>query len=362
MGQARHMVFLFPCGRRPSTSTCTSPMPQHRQALVAGKVFHRPAGGFVGVANVGLDDDWAGNHLSMANLYGFGRLAWDPDLSARRLAEEWTRLTFGDDPKWPRPSLAPSSVRGAPTRTTPGRSATDPYRHHRRSLWSRRRSLRAQRLGTVAQRRRKGRRHGPHRGHGHRFHRSVPPRSGPPVRIAGHLSGRSAAIPAPRSLHLQAALRQDRIQYIYDSHYEGADAVAGYAEPGSRSRGASTTSGMARCWRNWSIRPAKPGFGAMPSRCGFCAPPASPMPRAAWATTQAVSRRSRWRSRATPSGMVVPWEAASGGKSRRMRRGEVRGHAAFDGAPGWYTLHGPVFRPARRRLPLSRAGGEPACR
>ena len=37
--------------------------------------------------------------MSQANLYGFGRLAWNPDLSARQIAEEWTRLTFGNDPK-----------------------------------------------------------------------------------------------------------------------------------------------------------------------------------------------------------------------------------------------------------------------
>jgi alpha-glucuronidase len=34
----------------------------------------------------------------MANLYGFGRLAWNPDLSAEKIVEEWTRLTFGSDP------------------------------------------------------------------------------------------------------------------------------------------------------------------------------------------------------------------------------------------------------------------------
>ena len=55
--------------------------------------------GFVGVSNVGLDDNWTGNHLSQANLYGFGRLAWNPNLSARDIVDEWTRLTFGSDPK-----------------------------------------------------------------------------------------------------------------------------------------------------------------------------------------------------------------------------------------------------------------------
>jgi alpha-glucuronidase len=66
--------------------------------LVAGKVFDRPAGAFVGVANVGMDENWLGHPLAMANLYGFGRLAWNPNLSAETIAEEWTRLTFGNDP------------------------------------------------------------------------------------------------------------------------------------------------------------------------------------------------------------------------------------------------------------------------
>lgn len=65
---------------------------------MAGRTFHRPYGGLVGVANVGMDDNWLGHHLAMANLYGFGRLAWDPHLSAQTIAEEWTRLTFGNDP------------------------------------------------------------------------------------------------------------------------------------------------------------------------------------------------------------------------------------------------------------------------
>ena len=66
--------------------------------VVSGKTFNRPAGGFVGVANVGLNESWLGHPLAMANLYGFGRLAWNPDLSPKTIAEEWTRLTFGDDP------------------------------------------------------------------------------------------------------------------------------------------------------------------------------------------------------------------------------------------------------------------------
>ena len=67
--------------------------------LVSGITFKRPYGGFVGVSNVGRDANWLGHHLAMANLYGFGRLAWNPDLDSKQIAEEWTRLTFGHDPK-----------------------------------------------------------------------------------------------------------------------------------------------------------------------------------------------------------------------------------------------------------------------
>jgi len=38
--------------------------------------------GFAGVSNVGLDDNWFGNHNHQANLYGFGRLAWNPSLTS----------------------------------------------------------------------------------------------------------------------------------------------------------------------------------------------------------------------------------------------------------------------------------------
>jgi alpha-glucuronidase len=101
MGQARHTVFLVPMWKevldfdmraKPGVSTPV-------KALVTGRTFNRPSGGFVGVSNVGLDDSWYGNHMSQANLYGFGRLAWNPDLTSKQIVEEWTRLTFGNDPK-----------------------------------------------------------------------------------------------------------------------------------------------------------------------------------------------------------------------------------------------------------------------
>ncbi len=98
-GQARHLVFLVPMWKEAldfdmHARGAGTPV----KTLVAGRVFQRPTGGFVGVANVGLDANWMGHHLSQANLYGFGRLAWNPDLSAAAIADEWTRLTFSHDP------------------------------------------------------------------------------------------------------------------------------------------------------------------------------------------------------------------------------------------------------------------------
>lgn len=39
-----------------------------------------------------------GHLLAQANLYGYGRLAWNPELTAEQIASEWISLTFGTDP------------------------------------------------------------------------------------------------------------------------------------------------------------------------------------------------------------------------------------------------------------------------
>ena len=51
-----------------------------------------------GVSNVGDDDNWTGHTLAQVNLYAFGRLAWDPGLTAKDITTEWVRLTFGTRP------------------------------------------------------------------------------------------------------------------------------------------------------------------------------------------------------------------------------------------------------------------------
>ncbi|MCL2764849.1 MAG: alpha-glucuronidase [Treponema sp.] len=51
--------------------------------------------GFAAVVNTGLDKNWTGHTLAQANLYGYGRMAWNPCLTAKEIANEWSVLSFG---------------------------------------------------------------------------------------------------------------------------------------------------------------------------------------------------------------------------------------------------------------------------
>jgi alpha-glucuronidase len=98
-GQQRQLCFLVPMWKEVlDFDMRVDGRPASVKDLVAGRIFHRLTGGLVGVANVGMDANWLGSPLAMANLYGFGRLAWDPSLSAAKIVDEWTRLSFGSDP------------------------------------------------------------------------------------------------------------------------------------------------------------------------------------------------------------------------------------------------------------------------
>jgi alpha-glucuronidase len=54
------------------------------------------AGGIVAVSNVGDDLFWTGHPLAQANLFGFGRLAWDDRIVPGTVLDEWISLTFDD--------------------------------------------------------------------------------------------------------------------------------------------------------------------------------------------------------------------------------------------------------------------------
>ncbi len=66
---------------------------------VAKVVGSYPITLMAGVANTGSDRNWTGHPMAQANWYAFGRLAWNQDLSAAEIAEEWINLTLTKDPR-----------------------------------------------------------------------------------------------------------------------------------------------------------------------------------------------------------------------------------------------------------------------
>ncbi len=62
--------------------------------LVSGRAQRHINCGMAAVCNTGNDENWTGHDLAGANLYGFGRLAFDMELSAEEIAKEWIRLFY----------------------------------------------------------------------------------------------------------------------------------------------------------------------------------------------------------------------------------------------------------------------------
>jgi alpha-glucuronidase len=96
-GQQRHLCFLAPMWKQILDFDMHVNGASPVKEIVAGKTWRRPVSGFNAVVNVGLDENWLGHPLAMANLYAYGRLAWNPSLGAEEISAEWTRLTFGNN-------------------------------------------------------------------------------------------------------------------------------------------------------------------------------------------------------------------------------------------------------------------------
>lgn len=56
-----------------------------------------------GVANIGTATNWCGHPFAQANWYAFGRLAWNPQLSAKEIADEWIKQTFTNNAAFVKP-------------------------------------------------------------------------------------------------------------------------------------------------------------------------------------------------------------------------------------------------------------------
>jgi alpha-glucuronidase len=99
LGQAKHLVYL---GTMWEEFLRSDTYARGKGSTVArvleGDVVPQRVTGIASVANPGLDRNWCGHHFSQSNWYASGRLAWNPQLPAREIAEEWTRMTFTNDP------------------------------------------------------------------------------------------------------------------------------------------------------------------------------------------------------------------------------------------------------------------------
>ncbi len=62
--------------------------------VVDGSVHKYPMTAMAGVANTGSDRNWTGHLMSQANWYAFGRLAWNHELTAEQIADEWVKMTW----------------------------------------------------------------------------------------------------------------------------------------------------------------------------------------------------------------------------------------------------------------------------
>ncbi len=71
--------------------------------VIDGSLHDYALTGIAGVANIGSDRDWSGSIFGQSNWYALGRLAWNPDLSARDVAKEWLAQTFTRDPAFVEP-------------------------------------------------------------------------------------------------------------------------------------------------------------------------------------------------------------------------------------------------------------------
>tara|TARA_R110000765_G_scaffold2384_11_gene7328 strand:+ start:1294 stop:3465 length:2172 start_codon:yes stop_codon:yes gene_type:complete len=65
--------------------------------IIDGSLYGNKLTTMAGVANIGTDLNWTGHPFAQANWYGFGRLAWDPNLNSGQIADEWIRTTYTND-------------------------------------------------------------------------------------------------------------------------------------------------------------------------------------------------------------------------------------------------------------------------
>lgn len=97
-GQQRHVCYLIPQWKEVlEFDTLCQGKGSKVKEIVAGQVYPFRHSGITAVSNVGDDLNWTGHYLAQSNLFGYGRLLWNPELTAEEIGEEWARMTFGLD-------------------------------------------------------------------------------------------------------------------------------------------------------------------------------------------------------------------------------------------------------------------------
>ncbi|MEP6848908.1 MAG: hypothetical protein ABI999_08620 [Acidobacteriota bacterium] len=67
-------------------------------SVADGHLFSQKISAIAAVANTGTDRNWTGHDFLQANWYAYGRLAWNPDTSSERIADEWIKMTLTREP------------------------------------------------------------------------------------------------------------------------------------------------------------------------------------------------------------------------------------------------------------------------
>jgi alpha-glucuronidase len=329
MGQGKHLVYLVPMWKAALDFNMHGNTPVRQ--LVKG---------FIGVANVGLDDNWLDSHLSQANLYGFGRLAWNPALSAKQIADEWTKLTFGDIPAIT--DMQMSSWRTYENYTGPLglQTLTDITGNHygvsveasERNGWGQ--WHRADKEGVGMDRTQ-----ATGTGYIGQYSPAVAKMYESLATCPDDLLLFMHHVPYSYKLHSGKTV----IQSIYDSHYEGADAVEGYVRAWKALKGRvddqryadvltqlEYQAGQAEVWRdavsNWFFRES--GIADAGGRVGH--------------------HPNRYEAEAMQldgytAKDVLPWEAASGGKAVECAAASCAAALRYRGAAATYNIRVEYF-------------------
>ena len=98
LGQATQLVFLAPMWEEVLKSQTFTPTANSTVAsVIETPVNEKAITLMAGVSNIGTDRNWTGHLFGQANWYAFGKQAWNPEINSDEIADEWIKLTFGQN-------------------------------------------------------------------------------------------------------------------------------------------------------------------------------------------------------------------------------------------------------------------------